>query len=200
MDYWLNIFFIIININFKIRGVEMSNFFELVNKRESCRSYSDKKVSKEQLVKCIEAARLAPSTCNSQPWSFVVVNSEEKSPLVAKCTQSMGMNKFTNEASAFIVVCEEKANLSAGLGGLVKNHQYAQSDLGIATVSICFAATELGLSTCILGWFDEKKLIETLKLPKDKRIRLVIAVGYAKNENIRDKKRKSIDEIMTYID
>jgi len=57
----------------------MSNFLELVNKRESCRSYSDKKISKEQLVNCIEAARVAPSACNSQPWSFVVVNSEQKS-------------------------------------------------------------------------------------------------------------------------
>ena len=178
----------------------MSNFFELINKRESCRSYSDRRVSKEDLVKCIEAARVAPSACNSQPWSFVVVNSEEKSPLVAKCTQSMGMNKFTSEAPAFIVVCEEKANLSANLGGIIKSQHYAQGDVGIAVASICYAATELGLSTCILGWFDEKKLVELLSLPKNKRIRLVISVGFAKNDNIRNKKRKSIDEIMTYID
>lgn len=110
------------------------------------------------------------------------------------------MNKFTNEAPAFIIACEENANLSASLGGLVKKQQYAQGDVGIAVSSICFAATELGLSTCILGWFDEKKLIETLNLSKDKRIRLVIAVGYSKNENIREKKRKSIDDIMIYID
>ena len=178
----------------------MSNFFDLVNKRESCRSYSDKPVGKEQLVKCIEAARLSPSACNSQPWSFVVVNSKTKSPLVAKCTQSMGMNKFTDEAPAFIVVCEENANLSASLGGLVKKQQYAQGDVGIAVASICYAATEQGLSTCILGWFDEKKLIEVLELSKNKRIRLVIAVGYGKNENPRNKSRKAIDEIMTYIE
>ncbi len=178
----------------------MSNFFELVSKRESCRSYSDKKVDKELLLRCIEAARLSPSACNSQPWSFVVVNSEEKSPLVAQYTQSMGMNKFTSEAPAFIVVCEEKANLSASLGGFVKNQHYAQGDVGIAAASVCFAATEQGLSTCILGWFDEKRIVDILNISKDKRIRLVIAVGYAKNDNIRDKKRKTLDEIMTYID
>lgn len=60
----------------------MSNFFELINKRESCRSFNNKKVDKELLIKCIEAARVAPSACNSQPWSFMVVNSEEKSPLL----------------------------------------------------------------------------------------------------------------------
>ena len=178
----------------------MSNFFELISKRESCRSYSDKRVTKDDLVKCIEAARLAPSACNSQPWSFVVVNSEEKSPQVAKCTQGMGMNKFTDDAPAFIVVCEESANLSSNLGGIIKNQHYAKGDVGIAVASICYAATELGLSTCILGWFEEKKLIELLSLPKNKRIRLVISVGFAKNDNIREKKRKSMDEIMTYID
>ena len=178
----------------------MMNFSELVNKRESCRSYSDKKVAKEQLLECIEAARVAPSACNSQPWSFVVVNSGEKSPLVAKCTQSMGMNKFTSDVPAFIVVCEENTNLSANLGGLVKKQHYAQGDIGIAVASICFAATDLGLSTCILGWFDEKKLVETLGLKKNKRIRLIIAVGYAKNADVREKKRKSINEIMTYVD
>ena len=176
----------------------MSNFFELIEKRESCRSYSDKPVEKEKLIKCIEAARLAPSACNSQPWSFVVVNGE-KSPEVAKCTQKTGMNKFTDETQAFIVISEEKATLSAKIAGFIASQSYAQIDIGIATSHICHAATEQGLSTCILGWFDEDKLIDLLNLPKNKRIRIVIAVGYAESDELRTKKRKDLDEIMTYV-
>lgn len=170
------------------------SFFELVNKRESCRDYSDKKVDKELLVKCIDAARFTPSACNSQPWSFVVVNSEEKSPLVAQCTQINGINKFTSNVPAFIVICEEEANLMGGI-----SQKYAQIDVGAATLNICYAATELGLSTCIMGSVDHEKLKEVLGLPESKNIRLVLAVGYANNDKVRNKVRKPIDEIMTYI-
>jgi len=170
------------------------SFFELINKRESCRDFSDKKVDKELLVKCIDASRLSPSACNSQPWSFVVVNSEEKSPLVAKCTQTAGLNKFTNNVPAFIVVCEEEAKLIGGV-----SQKYAQGDVGIAIINICYAATELGLSTCIMGSVDRETLKEVLNLPENKNIRFVLAVGYANNDKVRNKVRKPIDEIMTYI-
>ena len=77
--------------------INMKDFFDLIARRESCRNYDpNKKVETEKLVKCIEAARLAPSACNSQPWSFVVVNSPSVSPQVAKCVQGMGMNRFTD--------------------------------------------------------------------------------------------------------
>lgn len=170
------------------------SFFELINKRESCRDYIDKKVDKELLVKCIDAARLTPSACNSQPWSFVVVNSEEKSPLVAQCAQTAGLNKFTDNVPAFIVICEEEAKLIGGI-----SQKYAGGDVGAATLNICYAATELGLSTCIMGSVDREKLKEILGLPESKNIRLVLAVGYANSDKIRNKVRKPIDEIMTYI-
>ena len=109
------------------------------------------------------------------------------------------MNKFTDKTQAFIVISEEKATLSAKIAGFVASQSYAQIDIGIATSHICHAATEQGLSTCILGWFDEKKLIELLNLPNNKRIRLVIAVGYAESDELRTKKRKDLDEIMTYV-
>lgn len=96
----------------------MDNFFDLIARRESCRNYDpQKRVETEKLIKCIEAARIAPSACNSQPWSFVVVNSPEVSPKVAKCVQGMGMNRFTDACPSFIVVIEEKANMTAKLGG-----------------------------------------------------------------------------------
>ena len=168
--------------------INMKDFFDLIARRESCRNYDpNKKVETEKLVKCIEAARLAPSACNSQPWSFVVVNSPSVSPQVAKCVQGMGMNRFTDNCPAF-------------LSGAFKDQQFAQIDIGLATSQICLAAVDQGLSTCIMGWLDEKKLKELLQIPKSKRIRLVLSVGYAADERLREKKRKNLDEIMRIVD
>lgn len=175
-------------------------FWEAAHNRQSCRCFSERRPDKEALIRCIETARLAPSACNSQPWSFAVVNSETLSPTVAKCTQSMGMNAFTSGCPSFIVVCEEPANLSAKLGGMVKKQTYAPMDIGLATAHICFAAQEQGLSTCILGWFNEKALKKVLELPHGTRIRLVIAVGYAADDRCRLKKRKPLEDILRYYD
>ncbi len=169
-------------------------FLELVNKRESCRHFLKKDVERSKLINCIEAARLAPSACNSQPWSFVVVDKEELREKVAKATQKIGMNKFTDNAGAFIVVCQEKANFTSKVGSILQETQFQEIDIGIATTHICYEATAQGLSTCILGMFDDKKIIEALSMPKNKKIRLVIAVGYAERDTLRKKVRKSFDE------
>ena len=177
----------------------MKDFFELIAKRESCRDYAEKPVDNELIKKCIEAARLAPSACNSQPWSFTVANNGDLTPKVAKCLQDLGMNKFTDKCPAFVVVTEENATLSAKLGGKVKNQEFAPIDIGIAAAHLCLAATELGLSTCIMGWFNESKLKELLDIPKNKRIRLVIGLGYAATEKLRIKNRKKIEDIVKFM-
>lgn len=177
------------------------DYFSLISQRESCRNYDpNRPVSHQQLTRCLEAARIAPSACNSQPWSFVVVNQPELSAQVAECLQGLGMNKFSENCPAFIVVVEEKATLSARLGGMVKSQEYASIDIGIATAHLVLAATEQGLSTCIMGWFHEGKLKNLLPIPKEKRIRLVIGVGYAAKEGLRPKKRKSLEEIATFLE
>ncbi len=177
----------------------MNNFFEVIEKRESCRNFDTRPVEKELLTRMIETARLAPSACNSQPWHFTVVTGE-KATEVARCTQEMGMNKFTSDAPALIVVTEEKAKLSAAIAGKVKDQQYAPIDIGIATAHLCLAATALGLSTCILGWFSEEKIKKLLGKSTGSRIRLVIAVGYAKSDALRPKKRKEMSEILSFIE
>lgn len=173
------------------------DYFTLIARRESCRNFAEKEVEREQLVRCIEAARIAPSACNSQPWSFVLVNGGTLASRTAKCLQSLGMNKFTDRCPAFVVVLEEKATLSAKLGGKVKDQYYAPIDIGIAAAHLCLAATEQGLSSCIMGWFDEKKLKELLSISRNKRIRLVIGIGYAADEKLREKKRKPLEQILT---
>ncbi|NYC06922.1 nitroreductase [Clostridium beijerinckii] len=110
------------------------------------------------------------------------------------------MNKFTTECPAFIIVVEESGNLTSRAGALIKQQDYRSVDIGIATEHICLAATEQNLGTCILGWFNEKELKKLLNINKLKRIRLVVAVGYPENDNIRKKVRKNIDEILTFIE
>lgn len=178
----------------------MEKFFDLINKRQSCRKYLDKTVEKEKLINCIEAARLAPSACNSQPWNFIVVNNKELSPKVADCLQDKVMNKFTTECPAFIIVIQESGSLTSRSGELMKKQDYRAVDIGIATEHICLAATAQNLGTCILGWFNEKRLKKLLNINKLKRIRLVVAIGYCESNIVRKKIRKNIDEIVTFIE
>ena len=112
---------------------------------------------------------------------------------ISKYFQLGKMNSFTKDVSAFAIVTEENYNLSAKIGSSIKNQDYKSIDIGISAAYFTAEATSLGLSTCIIGWFDEEKLQKFLKTKS--RIRLVIAIGYAKDDNLREKKRKSSDAI-----
>ncbi|MCD6112247.1 MAG: nitroreductase family protein [Bacteroidales bacterium] len=177
------------------------NFLELIKIRQSVRKYSDKNVETEKIEKCIEAARLAPSASNAQPWKFIVVNNPELKNKIANDTFStvVPFNKFTLQAPVIIVVTIEKPNVMSMIGSRLKNKEYKLIDIGIATEHFCLQATELGLGTCILGWFNENKIKKILNIPKKKTIGVLITLGYPCNEYIiRDKKRKNTDEIRTY--
>ncbi len=173
-------------------------FFDLIQKRESCRNFKDTPVENSKLRRCAEAARFAPSACNSQPWRYIIVNDPELSPKVAKCVQDMGMNKFTSNCPAFAVVLETEASLMSRLGGKIKNQQYAPLDIGLSVAHFCLEATELGLSTCILGWHNEGKLKDLFDIPKGERVRVVLAVGYATNDALRAKQRKPLETIAEF--
>ncbi len=174
------------------------NFSETIKKRYSCRSYDpEKQVEKEKIASILEAVRLSPSACNSQPYHFTVCKGE-KAKEVAKATQSMGMNKFTTDAPVMIVVSEENYNRTAGVGAKVKNNDYRSIDIGIAVAYLTAEATSQGLGTCILGWFDDKKIREICGLKS--AVRLVVSLGYAKEgSKAAPKKRKSSDELFSEV-
>lgn len=178
----------------------MDSFFKLASARQSCRNYNpDKKVSREELTACLEAARIAPSACNSQPWSFHGVLSHDKAKLMGLYLQKLGLNKFAEKCPCFVVVVEEKAKLIARIAGKMSSQEYASIDIGIAAAHFCLAACDMGLSTCITGCFDEGKIKELLDIPKSKRVRLVICVGYAADDDkLRPKVRKNLEDIVTF--
>lgn len=172
------------------------NFYELAKSRYSCRSYQNKPVEREKLIACVETAINGPSACNSQPWSFIIIDDAKTTSELSGTMRDgpIRMNAFTKECSAFIVIVEENANISAKLGAKYKDQEYAQIDIGIAAQSICLNAADLGLGTCIIGWFNEKNAVELLGIPKGKRIRLIISVGYPNDLPPKTKNRKPFDQ------
>ena len=172
------------------------SFIELAKSRYSCRAYLDKPVEKEKLISCVETAICGPSACNSQPWSFIITDDRMTSLALSETMRDgpIKINSFTKDCPSFIVIVEEGANLSAKLGGKYKDQEYAQIDIGIAAQSICLNAADIGLGTCIIGWFNEKKAAQLLGVPRGRRIRLIIAVGYPAGEPPKSKNRKPFDQ------
>lgn len=175
-------------------------FYELVKNRQSTRAFdTERVVDREVISRILEAARLSPSACNAQPWHFVVVDEPELKNNIADATASriLNMNHFTKQAPVHIIVVEEKVNLSSSFGGLVKNKQFAFLDIGIAAAHICLAAQAEGLGSCILGWFAEDKVKKLLNIPDNRRVVLDIVIGYPA-QDLREKKRKPIDEVVSF--
>ena len=175
------------------------DFLEIANARQSCRSYDETKaVEPEKLEKILEAARLAPSACNGQPYLLTVCTGE-KAKEVALLTRGMGgMNKFAVQAPVCIVISEGAYNRTAALGAKVKGNDYRSIDIGIMTAYLTAEATAQGLSTCILGWLDDEKIRSVCGT--NSATRLVITLGYAgEGDKPREKKRKELGEIVRFV-
>lgn len=136
----------------------MEPFLELAARRQSDRRFdADRPVEPEKIARIVEAARLAPSACNSQPWHFVVVDDPDTKNRVADAAASrvLGMNHFTKQAPVHLLIVEESGNLTSTFGGWVKSKHFPHIDIGIAAAHIALAAADEGLGSCIVGWFDE---------------------------------------------
>ena len=170
------------------------NFHELITKRQSERQYDARPIEQDKITQCIEAARMAPSACNAQPWKFIVADEPELKKQLAAAVAGVGMNKFAFEAPVIVAIVLEKPNAMSKIGSVLKGKEYTLMDIGIAAAHFCLQATDLGLGTCIIGWFDEKKVRTLLHVPDKKRIPLLLTVGYADGE-IRKKQRKELQTI-----
>lgn len=174
------------------------NFLEIAQARQSCRAYDENRpVEEEKLNAVLEAARLAPSACNGQPYHLTVCRGET-AQAVALATRGMGgMNKFAVQAPVVIVISEKPYVKSAALGVKMKGTDYRSIDMGIAAAYLTAEATAQGLSTCILGWLSDEKIREICDL--DGAARLVITLGYAaEGDTLRKKVRKELDELVSY--
>lgn len=175
------------------------NFTEIAIARQSCRSYdASREVEQEKLNAILESARLAPSACNAQPYHITVCRGDA-AKAAAKAVQGMGMNKFATDCPVMLVVSEAPYNATAALGAKVKDNDYRSIDIGIMAAYLTAEATAQGLSTCILGWLDDKELRKICGI--DEKVRLVISLGYAKaDDKLRQKKRKNVEELIKVVD
>ncbi len=178
----------------------MNDFLSLAKQRQSDRAFDpDRSVEPEKIERILQAACIAPSACNAQPWHFIVVDNPELKNQIADATSNrlLGINHFTKQAPLHIIIVEEKANLSSGFGTWAKNKHFPHLDIGIAAAHLVLAAEDEGLGSCIIGWFDENKIRQLLNIPSGKRILLDIVIGYS-TQNDRSKKRKKTDEVISY--
>jgi len=143
--------------------------FEAIQKRKSTRSYESAPVPSEKLNKVLEAARLAPSAGNIQPWRFIVVLDPQKRRKIAKGCR---FGHFLDESPVVIVGCgDQKAS-----------PRWYAIDTCIAMQNLVLAATGEGLGTCWIGAFNEKKIREMLKIPNHLKVVALLALGYSKEK------------------
>ncbi len=175
------------------------NFTEIAKTRQSCRSYDPSRpVEDEKLTAILDSAILSPSACNSQPYHITVCKGETAKAVI-KAVQGMGMNKFASDVPVMMVISEMPYVKTAAIGAKLKGNDFRSIDVGILSAYITAEATAQGLGTCILGWLDDAEIRKICGL--DGAVRLVIAVGYAKaDDKLRDKKRKSREELITTLE
>jgi nitroreductase len=176
-------------------------FSELIRIRQSVRAYKNKPVEAEKLNMILESLRLSPSASNAQPWKVIVVDESELKNKVANETfsTSISFNKFSLTAPVILVLIIDKTRAITQVGGWLKRRDFRLIDIGIAAENLCLQAAELGLGTCMLGWFNEKQIKKILNIPWTDRIGLLITIGYPVDEyEIRPKRRKEFGEIIRF--
>jgi nitroreductase len=166
--------------------------------RRSCRSYdAARPVADEDLTAICDAARLAPSACNSQTWRFVVIR--DRNLISRICDEAMRpviRNQWMKEAPVLIVGCSKLDIMANRIGRAVTGIEYYQIDLGIAMEHMVLKATELGLGTCWIGWFREEKIKEILGIPGGVRVLALLTVGHPGKGASAERKRKSLKQIV----
>jgi nitroreductase len=172
-------------------------FDEIIRSRRSIRRYTDQPVEREKVLACLEAARLAPSAENVQPWRFLVIDDPELKKQVADKAFSgiYSISRFAARAPVMVLLMAKPDILANRLGRLVQGTQFYLLDLGIAGEHLVLKAEELGLSTCWIGWFNLKGVRKILKIPGKYRPVAIISLGYAASRPSGSHIRKSLKEI-----
>jgi len=181
-------------------------FIELAQRRFSLRKYDSRAVDRGVLDRCVEAARLAPSAVNSQPWHFTIADDPETVKALGRAASPSGtINHFAHQAPVIAAVTVEKSSIISRVGSFLKNKPFYLIDIGIAVEHFCLQAAENGVGTCIIGWFSEREVRKILGIPPSRRIALLITIGYsgfsenkAGGKEPAGKNRKPVGEMSSY--
>jgi nitroreductase len=177
----------------------MSCITEIINKRRSVRKYKETPVDKESISTIIDAGRVSPSACNAQPGRFIAVTEKELINEIVK--EGLGgavPNKWAATAPVIIVGCAKLDILTHRIGESVKGIQYHQVDLGISMEHMVLKATEMGLGTCWIGWFKERRIKKILNIPKGWKIIALLTLGYPQDESTVQTPRLELEKVLFF--
>ncbi len=159
--------------------MEINQLLDLMRKRASCRKYLAQPVEDEKIHNALEAARLAPSACNKQPWRFKII--KDRKILDGICDNALlpGLPMpWLRQAPVIVVLCAETNIVTHTLAPMLSKVKYHLVDIGIAGEHFILAAEAQGLATCWIGWFKEKKVRKIASIPKNLQILSLISLGY----------------------
>jgi nitroreductase len=176
---------------------------DVIARRVSCRAYRPDSVPEADVRQILEAARLAPSACNQQPWRFAVVRDPGLRRRIVEEGFLPGIKMtWAIAAPVHVVVGMETSFLTHRLAASVSGVDYPWVDIGIAGEHLVLAATELGLGTCWIGWIKPRAIARVLDWPRAVKPVVVITVGYPGEEEtgkLPAARRKPLDEIVRWL-
>jgi len=167
------------------------DLMDAIKTRRSVRRYKPTPVPESLLRDVLNAARLAPSACNAQPWRFVIARNEETKLKLAAASNGQ---KFIAQAPIVIVACGIPDDAFPTVGGYMSSHVI---DVTIAVDHLTLAAQAAGLGTCWIASFKEDKVREILGIPEDVRVVALTPLGYP-DETPERTPRKRIEELVVY--
>jgi nitroreductase len=175
----------------------LTPFQMLVGSRRSVRRYQTKPVERQKIEVCLEAARLAPSAENVQPWRFLVVDDPALKDRLAEEAFSgiYSMSRFARHAPVLIVVLARLDLVANRIGSQIQGVSFYLIDIGIAGEHLVLQAEELGLGACWIGWFNARRARRLLKIPRRYKMVCFLALGYPESKSAAEKKRKPLGEI-----
>jgi nitroreductase len=165
------------------------SFIELISKRYSVRAYKPLEVEDEKLQTVLEAARLAPTACNLQPFKIIVINTAGKEEQLLSIYKSV----WFVQAPIILCICGDTTTAWVRKDG----RKYLDVDVAIAMDYITLAATDLGLGTCFIAAFNAENARQVLAIPEEIEPILFTPLGYP-DDTPGIKKRKSLDELINY--
>lgn len=177
-----------------------SPFFQLVIGRKSIRRFNDRSIEKKDLMLCLESARLAPSAENDQPWRFLVIDDPDiKKRFSDQVFSGMyRVSRFAAKAPVLILILARLNIITHRVGRWYQDIPFHLIDAGIAGEHLVLQAEELGIGSCWMGWFHTRKARKFFRIPRKYKIIAMLALGYYDKKPSRERKRKSIDEIVWF--
>jgi len=180
--------------------VERTAFQKIIGGRRSIRRFLPTPVEPEKLRACLEAARIAPSAHNVQPWRFIVVDDPALKERLAAAAFSgfYSGSKFAAQAPVILVLLAKPGRAAVRLGARIQGVPFYLIDMGIAGEHIALQAQELGLATCWMGWFSYRRARKALGIPREFKLVAMMPLGYAASRPRREPPRRSYDEVVAF--